>query len=306
MNKRTKTLVIGYGSIGQRHTRTLDQLGHRVAVVTSAQEIDLPRFASIADGLNQWLPDYVVIANDTRLHAQSIATLVEYEYDGITLVEKPLFAATTELDRLPAGPVYVGYNLRFHPLIQKIVAQLEGRPIWTLSVYVGQFLPEWRPQSDYRQSYSARLRDGGVIRDLSHELDYAQVLGGDWRRTVAAGGHLSDLEIESEDAVTLLIECARCSLVSVHLNYLDRIPTRKIFINGPGMTISADLISGEYALNQNREVIVVDRDHTIREQHFAALSGDDRFLCGIDDGLTTMRLIDAAHKSLETSAWVAA
>ncbi len=306
MGSKLKCLVIGYGSIGRRHARVLDDLGHRIALVSRAKDVDRPRFESISEGIEKWSPDYVVVANDTGLHAATLTQLNQVDFGGITLVEKPLFANSEDFDQKPDGPIFVGYGLRFHPVIHRISEILGDDPIWTLSAYVGQYLPDWRPERDYRHSYSARSEDGGVIRDLAHELDYALLLAGKWQRTVVAGGQISSLEINSEDAVSILVECERCPLVTLHLNYLDRIASRWVLINGPAGTIKANMLNGHLVTVDGEESILIERDEMIRNQHLAVISGEERYLCNFEDALCTQRLIDAAHESIQKSCWVIA
>lgn len=301
-----KSLVIGYGSIGRRHARVLAGMGHEVGFVTRAASIEAPyaRYGDPAVALAQFVPDYVVIANDTGLHGATLSTLADLGYRGITLVEKPLLADPQEAVRLPSGPVFVGYTLRFHPVFERLQAILQSQPLWTLSAYVGQYLPDWRPDSDYRQSYSARAADGGVVRDLSHELDYLQVLAGNWQRTTAAGGHLSPLVIESEDAVSILSQHAHCPLVSVHLNYLDRSTSRWILANGPFGTVRADLVNGVLSVNGKEEQLPLERDMMLRAQHAAALRGQDARLCTISAAMRTLQWIDAIHLAIAEPRWI--
>ncbi|MCT4626532.1 Gfo/Idh/MocA family oxidoreductase [Halodesulfovibrio sp.] len=299
-----KCLVIGYGSIGQRHARVLQEMGHDVALVSRSTTPEFLVFRSISEGVETWEPQYVVIANDTKIHAASLSELAKLKYEGITLVEKPLAAQIEELGAVPSGSVYVGYTLRFHPIIQRLVKHLRDEQLWTLTAYVGQFLPDWRPDSDYRKSYSARKEDGGVIRDLSHELDYVQLCAGTCRQTIVSGGQLSSLEIESEDAATLLAKLDRCPLATVHVNYLDRSPSRWIIANGSMGTIHVDLIKGVFSINGKEELVPVVRDSMIRDQHLAAMHQETSMLCTLEDAMATMRWIEAAHESLRTTHWV--
>src|SRR2546421_323520 len=81
-----------------------------------------------------------------------------------------------------------------------LARRLEGEAIVSAEVRTASWLPGWRPGRDYRATYSAsRALGGGVLRDMSHELDYPSWLFGPWRRLTALGGHLSPLEIESDD-----------------------------------------------------------------------------------------------------------
>ena len=86
-----KALVIGYGSIGQRHTRILRSLGFHTAVVSSQKTIDQVAFSSIIEAMETWAPDHIVIASPTSQHHRDLATVAQTEFAGTCLVEKPLF-----------------------------------------------------------------------------------------------------------------------------------------------------------------------------------------------------------------------
>ena len=128
------------------------------------------------------------------------AELAAAGYAGRVLVEKPLFGRSLSVPLNSFQSLSVAYNLRFHPLIQRLQDLLVGETVISVQAYVGQYLPDWRPDTDYRYSYSAKVAEGGgALRDLSHELDYLGWLFGAWSAVTAFGGHLSLLEIDSDD-----------------------------------------------------------------------------------------------------------
>lgn len=300
-----KALVIGYGSIGARHARILSELGCHVAVV-SRREVDFPLIChDVAEALAAERPDYVVIANETKQHHDTLLSLAELGYTGTVLVEKPLFGNWMELPSLPFRKVFVAYNLRFHPLIQRLKTELEGERILSVQAYVGQYLPDWRPTSDYRLSYSASAEQGGgVLRDLSHELDYLTWMLGNWERVSALGGHLSSLEITSDDIFALMLVTPLCPIVTLQLNYLDRMGRRFILINTARHTIEVDLIKGTITVDRDSESFGTGRDDTYRAMHEAILSGSADALCSLDEGLETLRLIEAVERAAKHGKWV--
>lgn len=300
-----KCLVIGYGSIGKRHARVLSEMGHEIALLSQAPNQNHLGFTDLNTAIVSFNPDYTVIANDTGKHAATLNAIAELGYRGITLVEKPLAASASELYKIPSGPVFVGYTLRFHPVLQQISNYLRDETLWSLTAYCGQYLPDWRPDRDYRDSYSARPDDGGVIRDLSHELDYVQWLAGYWSKTVAIGGKISTLKILSEDAVSILAQSSRCPIVTIHLNYLDRTASRWIVANGSFGTLRADLIAGTINLNGKDQQFALARDDMIRTQHISAMTGNnEQSPCTLDDAKVTLEWIDALHRSLAEHRWI--
>ncbi len=298
-------IVIGYGSVGQRHVRLLNELGCKTAVVSRRQIDYSPLYSEIKDGLAGHKPEYVVIANSTDEHAITFTKLADLEYNGIVLVEKPVFHCSQETKPNKFFQIYVAYNLRFHPIIQQLKSILAEEKIISVLAYVGQYLPDWRPQRDYRQSYSAKKEQGGgVLRDISHELDYLLWLLGGWIKLSAQGGHFSPLEINSEDVISFMMETPLCPVVSVQLNYLDRMSRRFIIVNTAEHTIEADLIRGTLTIDSIIEKLNIEKDITYRQMHQSILQGSCDTLCSFEEGLEVMRLIEAVEISIEQKRWV--
>lgn len=298
-----KALVVGCGSIGSRHMRILKELGHDTALV-SRHRMDSSIYRSTAAALTQLQPDYVVIANRTHEHRNTLMTLFDRGYDGTVLVEKPLFHTPLPVDSTATRRVFVGYNLRFHPVMRALCAQLQFERVISAQVYAGQYLPTWRRQ-DYRLGYSARRAEGGgVLRDLSHELDATLHLFGHWQRVAAIGGRYSSLEIDSDDTYGLLIATNRCPLVSIQINYLDRAKRREILVNTDRHTYRACLIHDTLQVDDLVQHIPSSIDATYRAEHEAVLAGDLSALCTVEEALETLQLIDAAEQSASTGKWV--
>jgi predicted dehydrogenase len=97
----------------------------------------------------------------------------------------------------------------------------------------GHWLPDWRPERDYRTSYSAdRERGGGAILDLIHEIDQVRWLLGEFDVVQAIAGKYSSLEITSEDAACVLLGRKNGPVVSVSLDYVSRRRVRRYEIIG--------------------------------------------------------------------------
>jgi predicted dehydrogenase len=300
-----KALVIGYGSIGSRHARVLSDLGCNTAVL-SRRRVDFPLvFHDIKSALVEHQPEYLVVANPTNQHHETLEALATADYTGRVLVEKPLFQAFKRVPKNGFRSLSVAYNLRFHPLIQRLHDMLLNETVLSVQAYVGQHLPDWRPGTDYRSSYSAQAaQGGGALRDLSHELDYLGWLCGAWSAVTALGGHVSSLEIDSDDLFVLLMQTERCPAVSVQVSYLDRVARRRLTINTQRHAIEADLVAGLLSIDGKAEPFVVERDRTYREMHRAALSGDLTALCTVEEGLTTLQLIEAAERANRQKEWI--
>lgn len=253
-----RALVVGLGSIGRRHLANL-RLVEPAAHITIWHQHSKPQDAagaqfpadsvvySLEDALDTE-PDVALITSPASLHVETGLALAQ---QGIHLfIEKPLSNALDGVDELldlcheHSLVLMVGYNFRFYRPLQVMRQALQegqiGR-VMTLRAEVGQFLPEWRPGSDYRQSVSAR-RDlgGGTVLELSHELDYIRWLVGEVKAVSAQVGHLSDLEVDVEDTTEIILQFRNGAIGSVHLDMVDRAVTRTCRTIGTEGTLTWD------------------------------------------------------------------
>jgi predicted dehydrogenase len=300
-----KALVIGYGSIGSRHVEVLREMGISVSILTAQQGLSEKPFQRLEDALSSNLPDYVVIANKTNKHYSTLSHLAELGFSGSVLVEKPLFHEISTLPKNKFKGVWIGYNLRFHPYIQKLRKILEKEPAISIHVTAGQYLPHWRPDIDYNSSYSARRQEGGgVLRDLSHELDYVTWLLGPWSRITALGGHFSSLEIDSDDVFSIMMTGENCPIVNIQINYLERVPRRELLINTAKNSIKIDLITGSFQLNHEVAQKKFERNITYLSQHEAVISQSKDSLCSLEEGMNQVRLIHLAERAVKEKRWI--
>ncbi len=298
-------LVVGAGSIGKRHQRVLAGLGMTVGVVSRRGGPGV--WTGLEDALSALAPGYVVVATETADHGRVLDRLAALDYRGRVLVEKPLFAAPRPLPDHRFAALAVGYNLRFHSVLRHLAERLTGERLISAQLYVGQYLPEWRPDTDYRTGYSGRAAEGGgALRDLSHELDVANWLLGPWQRVAALGGHWSDLEIDSDDTFVLLGAFARCPAASIQVNYLDRQTRRDVVVNTANHTVSADLIAGTFRCDREPpQVFRQGRDEMVVAMHRAVLAGGPG-PCDVGDGQRVVAMIAAAERAARERVWVAA
>jgi len=223
------------------------------------------------------------------------------------LIEKPLANPGDAIDMASGRPMFVGYQLRFDPLLKMLHDLLSHETLISAEIRACSYLPDWRAGRDYRQTESASRRaGGGVLRDLSHELDYALWLFGPWRRLAAIGGHLSALEIDTDDSHAVLVETTRCPSVMLSLNYLDRREERWIIVNAQRGTIKADLFNR--TLVNNGETIFSgtsgDVDRTYVDENRAMLTGEFANACSIAEGLAVVNMVAAIETAEREGRWV--
>ena len=113
-------LVIGYGSIGKRHVKILTKFKKfkKIVVFTKQKIKNYNTISNLAE-IRKLNPSYIVISTRTNEHFKYLAYCEKYFSGKTILVEKPVFEKIRQMS-IRKNKVYVGYNLRFHPVIQKI------------------------------------------------------------------------------------------------------------------------------------------------------------------------------------------
>jgi predicted dehydrogenase len=301
-----RACVIGQGSIGQRHGAVLRGMDCAVTAVSRrAVEADAPHAVpsiTAAFAINAY--DYVVIASETAQHGADLDALDALDYHGPLLIEKPLFSAPHNISAARWPHLYVAYQLRFHPLLQRLKDEVEGAQILSASLAVGQHLDSWRAGRTGRDSYSrSRAAGGGALRDLSHELDLADWLLGPCTALTASGGRRADVTTDSDDAYALIARHQHCPQVMIQMNYLDHVGQRLITLITPERTLRADLMAGTLHINGKVASFAVDRDVPIRALHKAVLAGGGA-ACDLASAMRTMAVIAAAEVASAEQRWV--
>lgn len=260
LNHKVHTIgLIGMGSIGERHLGNLAILfpESTILVCTSSGRslatMSLPANATVLSNPNAILakrPDWVVVASPASLHIQHSLPFISA---GIpVLVEKPIsdsLESAVALQKAVAKystPVAIGYCLRYKPdaiAVKEFLAQGVLGRIYNVSIEVGQFLPHWRDK-DYRSSVSANKKlGGGALLELSHEIDYLLWLFGDVKLTFAQLRTGSELDLTVEEIVDAVFQLGDSALASLHLDLLQKSPSRKCKIIAERGNLEWDLLA---------------------------------------------------------------
>jgi predicted dehydrogenase len=252
-------LIVGLGSIGRRHLANLRAIEPSAYITVlrhqvSAEKVALAdRVVYQLDDVLDALPDIALITNPAPFHIE-IALLLAY-HNVHLFIEKPLADGLKRVDELLAFcdesnlTLMVGYNLRFSEPLRLVKRALDegmiGR-VLSVRAEAGGYLPNWRPDVDYRQTVSAR-RDlgGGVLMEASHEFDYVRWLAGEVRTVSAQVGKLSDLEIDVEDLAEVTLHFANGAIGNVHLNMVQQPRSRTCRIIGTEGTITWDAVTNQ-------------------------------------------------------------
>lgn len=262
------SLIVGSGSIARRHLANLRMLRpkSRIIVLRRQQSVsgDLPEADRVVNTLEDAIhecPETAIVANPAPFHVPIAQALAEAGCH--LLVEKPFSDRMDGLDALidtcasRGVTLMVGYNLRFCPSLQamaRMVAEGAVGRVLHVNAEIGQYLPDWRPATDYRAGVTAQASlGGGALLELSHEIDIALWLGGPVASLTASLGRVGDLEIDTEDCVDLLVNFSSGARGHVHMDLLQRVPTRGCRVVGSEGTLEWDYFEDTLRLGRPGE-----------------------------------------------------
>lgn len=252
-------LVAGTGSIGQRHINNLIGLVNDPTFVfvrsgAREDEYSFKMGAKVVSTIEEGIalkPELALVATPSSMHFSALQALLSQSIP--CYIEKPVVTKMEHCEQLhrllnsitPAPITLVGCNLRYLPSLIKLRQLLLDKVIGQVirvNMQVGQWLPDWRPNQDYRTSYSANTdQGGGVILDLIHEVDMARWLFGDFSQVYAIGGQYSQLDINAEDCAAILLGRTNGPVVSIGMDYISRQRIRRYEIVGDQGTLVWDL-----------------------------------------------------------------
>ncbi|MPR34968.1 Gfo/Idh/MocA family protein [Salmonirosea aquatica] len=278
-------LVFGAGSIGERHLGILQKLGYpnlwvyrqrnlplrsvdatSLRIVTDLAELDKIPFVA------------AIVCTPTAQHLSQALWCVQRQIP--VLIEKPLSHTLESLEELREALVIrpvliqVAYMLRYHPFFQKVKALIEKEELGNLlsmQTYWGEYLPDWHPWEDYRQSYAARQElGGGVALTLSHDLDLVNWLAGNpitnWN---TLKNHRSSLEIDVESGADVSLAYENGITAHCHLNFHERLPRRWYRFAFEQGSVEIDYLKATYSLVQpGQEAVRHTLDNFDRNQLF--------------------------------------
>ena len=314
-----RAFVLGLGSIGHRHAVNLRCLGLDVA----GYDPDPAADPTDASGLRR-MPtraalfaearagDILVIASPSRQHEVDLA-------DGIAnglhiFVEKPVGHRIPQLlalaDRATAAGlvVYPGLNLRHHPAViaaRRLLSQgAIGAPLWG-AFACHAYLPDWRPERDYRRGYAADTETGGVILDIVHEFDLAWHLLGPYEIDHAVTRRTGHLDLPTEDYAAAILRHSSGLLSTLQVDYVTRPPRRESTVAGTEGRLVIDvgartlsvLASDGHVRNETYDTSFAD-DYVIEMRHFlSCVAGHAQPACPLPEATAVLaRALTARQK----------
>ncbi len=320
-----KILIVGSGSIGMRHLKNCLALSCNDITVVSRNKTTITDFNNIKvcnsiknAFLNNQVYDAAIVATPSSLHIENTIELITKGVKKI-YVEKPVSSTldfTYDLVKLVNKNkviIFVGYDLKFDPGLNKVKQLLDNKTIGNIisvQAEVGQYLPDWRKGTNYKEGMSAKVNlGGGVMLDLIHEFDYLQWLLGTYKKIVGFNKKIEHLDIETEGIAVTIFETNKGVLGMLSLDYIQKELNRNAKFIGDFGTITWNYVTAQVKWKSHtddnwnnfdyQDFDRNDRFIMIMNAFLKASSHDfDSRLTGLEESLVSLKaVIDSKNSS---------
>jgi predicted dehydrogenase len=279
-----KVLIVGLGSIAKKHIRSLKEIDASIEVFalrSTKQSESFPEVIDVFELSSDLMSkiDFAIVSNPSSFHVETIKRLCTIKSIPI-MVEKPLCTSQEQIselwDLINLGNVrgYVACNLRFHPalIFFKDFMSKNTHRVLEVNSYCGSYLPDWRPDTDYRESYSSKSTlGGGVELDLIHELDYITWLFGLPSDLERYSRKISELEISSHDYTHYVLSYPGFS-GHITLNYYRRVPKRTLEVVFENQVLRVDLLRCEVINLENEQILFQQDDFNFLDTYTSQMN----------------------------------
>lgn len=230
-----KGLIIGCGSIGERHLHNLKKIGvqnigvydtSKAIVDKISEKYNTKKFYNVDTAL-LFKPDFTIICTYPNSHVQLANVCIDA--DSHLFLEKPISSdlkgVKSMLEKAKSRKINVaiGYNLRFDRglnLLRKKIQNNEiGTPMSILSQW-GHNIKLWRPGLNYKNHYILQ-QGGGIILDDSHEYDYVRWLLDDEPISIyCQTKKANNIKTATESLATIILKFRKGTIASFILDYI--------------------------------------------------------------------------------------
>ena len=290
-------IIIGSGLISKKHDLALKKIQKKVEL----KKISSRQFEKFKKEdfkkINILKPNLIIICSPATKHYNNFKQ-IEKNFEKINvLIEKPVFEKFYKIKKKLKNNYYVGYNLRFHPVILLLKKFLKNKKIFSINITSHSYLPKWR-KIDYRKSVSAKKKlGGGILLELSHEFDYLKWIFKDIKILHSFNKRVSRLQIETDDILNLTGQVNKKTLFNLNMNFFSTITTRLIKIDGNNFSLNADLIKNEILIVKggrkiNKKFLNFSMQKTYEYQLTEVLGNKISNICSLNEGLEVIKLIE--------------
>lgn len=321
-------LVVGCGSIGERHLRCFQRTGRAVVTgcdpspalrATLTEQYDVAMHADYAEALNE-NSDVVVICTPPPLHIpMALAALAAGKH---VLIEKPLAVDMQSVPELLAAhaasdrQVAVAYVQHAYPYLRAAREFLQSGALGDIKHVTfagGSHFPSGRPAhtAHYSETYYARRETGGgVIQDaITHMANFIESVIGPTDSLYCDCAHQALPRVDIEDTVNITARHGDI-LVSYALNQFQAIEDGTLHFHTAEGSVKIEYHRQRWGTFRLGDTDWTWHDETVpeRDAHFVAqanafldaVEGQPSRLCSLAAAIQTLRFNQAALASADS------
>ena len=319
--------ILGLGSIGKRHLRTLLKIKSKFKIrelslydtnFSRTEELKkLDKIVKVYQNFSDSIKgsDVIYLCTPTSSHI-GLCEQINSKGKFHIFIEKPLSHTLDgcekfiEIQLKNKKKASVGYMLRYNPILKKIKNFIQSKKIGKLlsiKAESGFYLPFWHPWEDYRDFYmSSKLGGGGVVLDTSHEIDYMVWLVGKINDVQGSYGTISNLKITSDDYASALFTFENNIRGELHLDLLQPAPSRNVKLIGTDGVLVGDLINKTLSISTVKkpkwktEKFNFDIDDIYKEESTNVLNfftGKKSNITTVEESYHVMQVIEGIRRS---------
>tara|TARA_A100001035_G_C27715550_1_gene469312 strand:+ start:14 stop:988 length:975 start_codon:yes stop_codon:yes gene_type:complete len=321
--KVKKILIISLGSIGKRHLKIIKKIRPEIKVNLLRRKIPIKKskdeelinktFNNLKEALKDGV-DAAIIASPSRFHIEHSLELLKANIP--ILIEKPISDSLkrcfklNELAKKKNNLITVGYVLRHSKILNEFKNILKENHIGNnlyAEIKCGSYLPNWREDRDYRDTVSANsFLGGGVLLELSHEINYANWLFGPFKDCKSISINTKQLDIDVEDITKIIAVNNNNFLVHIHLDFCSNSNERYCKLFGTLGYLKLDFNSQLITIKKNNseKFIKIQLDEKYNDMyinqtnHFLdCIENNKEPIVTIDDAIETLKLITECNRT---------
>jgi predicted dehydrogenase len=291
-----KILIIGKGSAGCNHYRILKSNFKKSSIKTvSSRKLNVFKNKKLLDEIISFDPKYIILCAPSSIHYKYI-NKIENLFLGINvLIEKPLFNKYYRTSKNYNNNYFIGFNLRFHPVIKFIKKFIVKKNIIFININSSSYLPNWRKGKNYKKTVSAQKNlGGGVLLELSHEIDLLRWMFKKIKIINVFNKKISKLRIDCDDILSAQGLINDKIYFNLNLNFFSRNDQRKIQIDGDKFSIDGDLLENKINIFEKKRKIIKFNNYNMKRSYFDQYKDffqSKKIICSFENAIKTQRLI---------------
>jgi predicted dehydrogenase len=315
-----RILIVGYGSAGRRYHKVIKKNFSSIKIkIFSLNKKNINKiFLKKNSEIKDFNPQLSIICIPATKRKKIIKFLIELK--SHLLIEKPLASNFKEAKKILGYAkkcrliIKVGYNLRFLNSLKALNNFIKSKKlgkIYFADIFAGQNLMQWRKNSNYKYTVSAQKNlGGGVLLELSHEIDYANWIFGDFNKLFCKAFKASNLKINVEDTAKILLFSKNKYTISINIDFCRSDKIRKCFITGENGSLIWDGLKNKLIFFnplKNKWENIFFKINNISDTYFLQLTEmiklckfskkNESNLVSLANACKTVKLIDCARIS---------